>query len=120
MLKLAVLQGTRRLLQVNQHFVISFCDMFPCCSIHDQNTECAAYKEVKMFYGALQQQMIRVFQFNVASGQLVRIKTPLLTITNETKLRAQTGGIMNDVLKFLYEGAVKIDTCTPTLGVHLN
>ena len=73
-----------------------------------------------MFYGALQQQMIRVFQFNVASGQLVRIKTPLLTISNETKLRAQTGGIMNDVLKFLYDGAVKTDTCTPTLGVHLN
>lgn len=89
-------------------------------SIHDQNTECASYKEVKMFYQALQQQMIRVFQFNVASGQLVRIKTPLLTITNETKLRAQTGGILNDVLKFLYEGSVKIDTCTPTLGVHLN
>jgi len=121
MLKLVVLQGTRRLLlKVNQHLVISFCGMFPCCSIHDQNTECAAYKEVKRFYGALQQQMIRVFQFNVACGQLVRIKTPLLTITNETKLRAQTGGILNDVLKFLYEGSVKIDTCTPTLGVHLN
>jgi len=120
MLQLVVLQVIRRLLKVYQHSVISFCEMFPCCSIHDQNTECAAYKEVKMFYGALQQQMIRVFQFNVASGQLVRIRTPLLTITNETKLRAQTGGILNDVLKFLYEGSVKIDTCTPTLGVHLN
>ena len=113
-------QVTIRLLKVHQHCVISFCEMFPCCSIHDQNTEYAAYKEVKMFYGALQQQMIRVFQFNVASGQLVRIKTPLLTITKETKLRAQTGAILNDVLKFLYEGSVKIDTCTPTLGVHIN
>ena len=112
--------SNQQYLKVNKHFIISFCEMFPCCSIHDQNTERAAYKEVKMFYGALQQQMMRVFQFNVASGQLVRIKTPLLTITNETKLRAQTGGILNDVLRFLYEGSVKIDTCTPTLGVHLN
>jgi hypothetical protein len=94
--------------------------MCPCCSIHDRTTEYAAHNEVKRFYGALQQQMIRVFQFNVASGQLVRIKTPVLTITNETKLRAQTAGILSDVLKFLHEGSVKIDTCTPTLGIHPN
>jgi hypothetical protein len=99
--------------------LLVFCEIFLCCSIHDHNTEYAAYKEVKMFYEALQQQMIRVVQFNVASGQLVRIKTPALTITSETKLRAQTGGILNNVLMFLYEGSVKIDTCTPTLGVRL-
>jgi hypothetical protein len=94
--------------------------MFSCYSIHNRNREYAAYKEVKTFYGALQQQIIRVFDFNITCGQLVQIKTPLLTINNETKFRAQTGGILNDVLKFLFEGSVKIDNCAPTLGVHLN
>lgn len=70
------------------------------------------------FYEALQQQLARVFQLNVAKGQLVQIKTPSLTISNESKLVAQTEGVLTYVLNFLYEGSAVIDTCAPTLSVQ--
>lgn len=62
--------------------------------------------------------MIRVFEVNVTKGQLVRIKTPTLSVTNETKFRAKTASILNYVLKFLYEGTAVIDTTTPMLSVQ--
>jgi hypothetical protein len=92
--------------------------MFPCCSVHDRNSEFASFKEVERFYEAMQQQIIRVFELNVTKGRLVRIKTPTLSISNETKLMAKTGGVLNYVLKFLYDGLAVIDTSTPTLSVQ--
>jgi hypothetical protein len=91
---------------------------FPCCSIHNRNSEYASFEEVERFYEAVQQQMFRVYELNVAKGQLVRIKTPTLSISNETKLMAKTGGVLNYVLKFLYEGSAIIETTTPALSVQ--
>jgi hypothetical protein len=92
--------------------------LFLCCSIHDHKSEFASFKEVERFYEALQEQLIRVYELNIMKGQLVRIKTPTLSITNETKLMAKTGGVLNYVLKFLYEGSAVIGTSTPTLSVQ--
>jgi hypothetical protein len=93
-------------------------ETFWCCSIHNRNSEYASFEEVNKFYEALQQQLSHVFEFSVAKGQLVRIKTPTLSITNETKLMAKTGDVLNYILKFLYEGSAIIDTCAPTLSVQ--
>lgn len=92
--------------------------MFLYYSIHDYNSEYASFEEVSRFYEALQQQLARVYEFNIEKGQLMRIKTPTLTISNETKLMAKTGRVLNYVLKFLYEGSAVIDTCAPTLSVE--
>jgi hypothetical protein len=92
--------------------------MFLYYRIHDNNSEYASFEEVSMFYEALQQQLARVFQLNIEKGQLVRIKTPTLSITNETKLMAKTESVLNCVLKFLYEGSAVIDTSAPTLSVQ--
>jgi hypothetical protein len=73
---------------------------------------------VEKFYEAVQQQMIRVFEVNVAKGQLVRIKTPTLSITNETRLMAKIGSVLNYVLMFLYDGSAVIDSSTPMLSVQ--
>jgi hypothetical protein len=92
--------------------------MFLRCSIHDHDSEYASYEEVSRFYDALQQHLARVFELNIGKGQLVRIKTATLNITNETKLMAKTGSLLNCVLKFLYEGSAVIDTCAPTLSIQ--